>query len=130
MDEPKDLRYTESHEWVRLEEDVATVGITDFAQSQLSDLTYVELPSVGDAVGTQDEVAVVESVKAASDVYAPVAGTVEEVNEALVVNPELINSDPYGEGWLFRIKMDNPADVEGLLDADQYEELIPSDSED
>lgn len=129
MNEPKDLKYTKNHEWVRLEGDVATVGITNFAQNQLSDLTYVELPGVGDILIAQDEAAVVESVKAASDVYAPVAGTVEEVNEALVSNPELINSGPYSDGWLFKIKLSDPADVDALLDVDQYEDLVPDEDE-
>lgn len=125
MNIPKDLRYTDSHEWVRWEGGIATVGITDFAQAQLSELTFVELPSAGEEVSAQEEVAVVESVKAASDVYAPIAGTVTEVNEELSSRPELINSDPYGAGWMLRIKPANPADIEQLLDAEKYEELLP-----
>lgn len=128
MDLPKELRYTKSHEWVRLEEDdLAVVGITDFAQSQLSDLTYVELPAVDDVIAAGDETAVVESVKAASDVYAPLSGLVVAVNEELSAHPETINSDPYGEGWLYKIKLESPSDVDTLLDADAYEELIPGD---
>ncbi len=127
MDIPKDLKYTKSHEWVRQEGNLVTVGITDFAQDQLSDLTYVELPEVGAQVAAQDEVAVVESVKAASDVYAPLGGVVAEVNEALIDQPELVNSDPFGEGWLFKLTPDKPAQVDELLDADQYEELVPQD---
>jgi glycine cleavage system H protein len=125
MNIPKELRYTKTHEWIRMEGDTAVVGITDFAQTQLSDLTYVEVPSQGDHVSAEDEVAVVESVKAASDVYAPLAGTVSEVNEGLADKPELINSDPYGEGWLFKMTPDHSSDVDDLLDADQYEELLP-----
>ncbi len=125
MNVPKDLRYTKTHEWVRQEEDVLVVGITDFAQSQLSDLTYVELPSTGDKVEAGDELAVLESVKAASDVYAPVRGTIVEVNDQLTDSPELINTDPFGDGWMFKLEPENPSDVEGLLDSDQYEESIP-----
>lgn len=129
MNVPRDLRFTKTHEWVRVEGDVLTVGITDFAQDQLSDLTYVELPGTGDTVAAQDEVAVVESVKAASDLYAPLDGTVGEVNDQLVEHPELVNSDPYGEGWVFKMKPSNPSDVDGLLNAEQYEELLPEDEE-
>lgn len=125
MNIPRDLRYTTSHEWVRLRGKIATVGITDFAQAQLSDLTFVELPAKGDTLSASDEAAVVESVKAASDVYAPLSGTVVEINERVVEHPELINNDPYGEGWLFKIEVSDPAEVEDLLDADQYEETLP-----
>lgn len=125
MNVPKDLRYTKMHEWIRQDEDGLTVGITDFAQSQLADLTYVELPAVGEKVEAQDEVAVLESVKAASDVFAPMAGAIIEVNDQLTDSPEIINSDPYGDGWLYKIRPDNPADFDDLLDADQYEDSIP-----
>ncbi len=125
MNVPKDLRYTKTHEWVRQDEGGLTVGITDFAQSQLSDLTYAELPAVGDKVEAQDELAVLESVKAASDVYAPFAGTIIEVNDQLTDSPEIINADPYGEGWMFKIEPNNPSDFDGLLDADQYEDALP-----
>ncbi|MBN1270603.1 MAG: glycine cleavage system protein GcvH [Kiritimatiellae bacterium] len=126
METPKDLRYTSTHEWVRLEGDILTIGITDFAQAQLSDLTFVELPEPGEHVAAQEEVAVVESVKAASDVYAPVAGTIAEANPDLASQPELINSDPYGAGWMFKMKPDNAADVRKLLDAGQYEDSLPN----
>lgn len=123
MQVPTDLHYTESHEWVRPEGETCTVGITEFAQSQLADLTFVDLPSVGDIVSAGDEVAVVESVKAASDIYAPVGGEILEVNESLTGNPETINSDPFGEGWLFVMK---PSDsLDGLLDAAAYQDLLP-----
>lgn len=125
MQVPDDLRYTESHEWVRVEGDTFRVGITEFAQSQLADLTFVDVPEVGAELSAGDEVAVVESVKAASDVYAPVAGTVTEVNEALSDAPEKINEDPFGEGWLFVVKPSDPAEIEGLMDAAAYRELIP-----
>jgi glycine cleavage system H protein len=126
MNVPTELRYTKTHEWVRLDKNgVATIGITDFAQEQLGDLTYVELPSVGDNVEAQNEVAVIESVKAAADIYAPVAGTIAEVNKKLEDQPELINSDPFGEGWIYKLRPDDPSEIDMLLDADAYEDMIP-----
>jgi glycine cleavage system H protein len=127
MDAPQNLRFTKSHEWVKMSGKIATVGITDFAQDQLSDLTYVELPTVGDSFSAQEEVATVESVKAASDVYAPISGTIVEVNKALINKPELINSDPYGDGWIFKLQPDDPSELETLLDYDQYEQMMPED---
>jgi glycine cleavage system H protein len=127
MSIPQDLFYAKTHEWVSLDGGIATVGITDFAQSQLSDLTFVELPEVGTEFSAGDEAAVVESVKAAADVYAPVAGEVVEVNTNLDDNPELINKDAFGEGWLFKLKVVDESDVDNLLDADSYEELCPVD---
>lgn len=124
---PSELKYTRSHEWVRPEADAVVVGITDFAQAQLADLTFVELPQVGAQVQAGQAVAVVESVKAASDIYAPVAGEVVAVNEALDQAPEAINQQPYADGWLFKLKPGNPADLEGLLDAAAYRELAPGD---
>lgn len=126
MNIPRELRFTPTHEWVRAEDDGCTIGITDFAQTQLSDVTYVELPEVGEQVNAQDELAVLESVKAASDIYAPFAGVVTAINEMVVENPELINVDPYGEGWLFKIEPENSDDVDALLDADQYEQSVPN----
>ncbi len=126
MNVPKDLKFTKTHEWVQLDDDSVIIGITDFAQSQLSDLTYVELPQAGDHIEAEEEVAVLESVKAASDIYAPISGTIVEVNDALDSSPELINTDPYGEGWLLRVTPDNVADLDQLLDADQYEETLPN----
>jgi glycine cleavage system H protein len=128
MQIPKDLKYTKTHEWVRLDGEHAVMGITDYAQQQLSDLTYVELPAEGDAISAQDEVAVVESVKAASDLYAPASGTVVEVNQKLNDKPELINTSPYDEGWILRFKPDDVSEIQALLDADQYEELLPDDA--
>lgn len=125
MNIPRDLRYTASHEWVRIRGKSATVGITDFAQAQLSDLTYVELPAVDDELSASDEAAVVESVKAASDVYAPLSGRVTEINERAIENPEIVNNDPYGEGWLFKLEISDPSEIEDLLDADRYEETLP-----
>jgi glycine cleavage system H protein len=123
---PGDLLYTEEHEWLRQEEDGSvTIGITDHAQSALGDLVYVELPEVGADLDAGDEMAVVESVKAASDVYAPVGGTVLEVNSDLADDPEKINSDPYGDGWIVRMQ---PNDLEGskTMDPDAYQELLDS----
>ena len=116
--------YTKEHEWVRVEGDHATVGITDFAQSQLGDVVFVEVPEAGRAVVRGNEAAVVESVKAASDVYAPVSGEVVEGNQAVADDPSLINSDPEGQGWFFKLKLDNPGELEGLMDEGAYREWI------
>jgi glycine cleavage system H protein len=124
MNVPDDLRYTESHEWVRVEDENARVGITDHAQAELTDVVFVELPQVGKQVEARGATAVVESVKAASDIYAPVKGTVVEVNKALESNPALINTDPFGEGWIFALKMDSPDDVKQLKDAAAYTQQI------
>ncbi len=124
MNVPDDLSYTESHEWVRAEGENARVGITDHAQAELTDVVYVELPKVGAKAEAKKQIAVVESVKAASDIYAPVAGTVVEVNKALEGNPALINTDPFGEGWIFVLKMDSPDDVKQLKDAAGYRAAI------
>ncbi len=121
---PKDLKYTREHEWVRAEGDAATIGITDYAQSALGDITYVELPEVGSRLRQGNEFAVVESAKAASDVFAPVDGTVSEVNSALAESPELINQDPYGEGWLCRVKGVPAKQLDSLLSPEEYEQLI------
>ncbi|MEN6539374.1 MAG: glycine cleavage system protein GcvH [Mizugakiibacter sp.] len=122
---PGDLKFQKSHEWARVESDgTVTVGISDHAQSLLGDLVYVELPGVGDRVQAGNACAVVESVKAASDVYAPVSGEVVAVNEALSDKPETINEDAYGEGWIFVVKMENKDDLAELLDPDAYAELI------
>ena len=114
------VHYTQEHEWIRVEGDTATVGITDFAQGQLGDIVFVELPDAGREVTKGGEAAVVESVKAASDVYAPVTGEVVEANGALTDDPSLVNTDPEGEGWFFRLRLSNPAELEGLMDADSY----------
>lgn len=122
---PGDLKFLSSHEWARLDEDGSvTVGISDHAQSQLGDLVYVELPAVGDHVEAGHGVAVVESVKAASDVYAPVSGTVVAVNEALADRPEQVNADPWGEGWLFRLRPDDAAALDALMDAEAYAQSL------
>lgn len=124
---PKQLRYTKTHEWARLESDGSvTVGITDHAQSQLGDLVYVELPQVGAKLAAGKECAVVESVKAASDIYAPVAGEVVQANEALTASPEKVNSEPYGEGWLFRVRPVSKDELAPLLDAAGYRAQLDS----
>lgn len=122
---PADLRYTDQHEWVRLEGDTATVGITDFAQDQLTDIVFVDLPDVGRAVQAGESVCVLESVKSVADVYAPVAGEVAEVNEALQDQPEKVNESPYEDGWLFRIKTGGDA-PDNLMDADAYTKFLDS----
>jgi glycine cleavage system H protein len=124
MNVPDDLRYTESHEWVRVEGENARVGITDHAQAELTDVVFVELPQVGKQVDARGATAVVESVKAASDIYAPVKGTVVDVNKALESNPALINTDPFGEGWIFVLKMDSADDAARLKDAAAYRQAI------
>ena len=124
MNVPDDLFYTESHEWIKREGDNARVGITDHAQAELTDVVYVELPKIGATAEARGQIAVVESVKAASDIYAPVKGTVVEVNKALQGNPALINTDPFGEGWIFVLKMDSPDDVKQLKDAAAYRKAI------
>lgn len=118
---PNELRYASTHEWVRPEGDgVFTVGITEHAQELLGDMVFVELPDVGDTISAGDDVAVAESVKAASDVYAPITGEVLEVNEELEDSPELVNSDAFGDGWLFKVKAEDESEVEALLDAEGY----------
>lgn len=122
---PGNLKYTKSHEWVRREADgTVTVGITDHAQDLMGDLVYVELPEQGRQVSAGKEAAVVESVKAASDVYAPVSGEIVATNSTLADTPETINKDPYGEGWMFKIRSSNPAEIDGLLDAAGYDAQV------
>ena len=128
MSLPEDLLFTKTHEWIREEDGEVIVGITDFAQRQLSDLTYVELPENGEDFEAGAEIASVESVKAASDIYAPLSGTITEVNDALAESPEVINTDPYGDGWLFKMALANPEDLEQLLTPEQYSELLPDDA--
>lgn len=124
-DVPGDLKYTKSHEWVREEEDGSVlVGITDHAQSALGDLVFVEPPEAGSEVAAGDACAVVESVKAASDVYSPVTGEVTEANDALSDSPELVNQDPYGDGWIMRIQLSDPSELDELLNAESYEATL------
>jgi glycine cleavage system H protein len=126
---PADLKYAKTHEWARLNDDGSvTVGISDNAQEQLGDMVYIEVPGVGKIVAAAQPCAVVESVKAASDVYAPVAGEIVEVNSNLVESPETVNQDAYGEGWMFRLRPSDPGELEELLDADAYEAFLESES--
>jgi len=118
------IRYTREHEWLRLEGDIATIGISDYAQEQLGDVVFVELPEVGKLLAKGGDAAVVESVKAASEIYAPVAGEVVEVNGALADAPGAVNADPEGEGWFLKLKVANPAEVEALMTIDAYQEFL------
>lgn len=127
---PIELRYAASHEWIRLEDGVVTVGISDFAQQSLGDVVYVELPEVGQQAQAGMEIGVVESVKAAADIYAPVSGTVLEVNDALEETPELVNQEPYGNGWFYKLEPDDLDAVEDLLDAEAYQEHCEQESGD
>lgn len=121
MSVPAELKYTASHEWVRVEGDTAIIGITDHAQSELGDVVFLDLPSVGRVVQKEESVGTIESVKTVSDFYAPIAGEVTEVNGVLAGQSEKVNSDPYGEGWLVKLKISSPSDLEGLLDAAAYQ---------
>ncbi len=120
MNIPTDLRYANSHEWVRLEGEIATVGISDHAQAELTDVVFVELPALGRQVDAGDPTAVVESVKAASDIYAPLGGEIVEVNPEVEADPSLVNTDPYGKGWIFKLKLSNTTALATLLDATAY----------
>lgn len=124
MNIPQELKYTQDHEWARVEGDVVTVGITDYAQGELGDIVYLELPEVGARVEQGGTFGTVEAVKAVADLYAPVSGEVIEVNTALSDAPETVNRDPYGEGWMIKIRLSNPEELEALLDHQQYKELI------
>jgi glycine cleavage system H protein len=124
MNIPADLHYNNSHEWLRLEGDIATVGITDHAQAELTDVVFVELPIVGKTVDAGDPTAVVESVKAASDIYAPLSGEVVAGNPEVEADPALVNTDPYGRGWIFKIRLSEPAAVSRLMDAAAYQAMI------
>lgn len=120
MNFPNNLRYTKDHEWVKLDGDVATVGITDFAQRELGDIVYVDISTVGKSMGAEEVFGTVEAVKTVSDLFLPVAGVVTELNSRLEKEPELVNSDPYGEGWMIKMKVDNPDAVTSLMDATAY----------
>lgn len=127
MDFPEDLKYTEEHEWVLIEDDTVTIGITDFAQEQLGDVVFVELPDEGDVLEAGKSFGVVESVKAVSDVYAPISGEVVEVNEALPDEPELLNNSPYEDGWMLKLKLADDAEFGDLMDAAEYQEFVEKD---
>ena len=124
MEFPSNLRYTKDHEWIRLEGDVATVGITDFAQGELGDIVFVDIPTEGETLAAEEVFGSVEAVKTVSDLYLPVEGEVLEVNAAIDGQPDLVNSDPYGAGWMVRVKVASIADVEALMDADAYRVLV------
>jgi glycine cleavage system H protein len=124
MNFPSELKYTEDHEWIRIEGDTAYVGITDHAQNELGDIVYVDINTVGDSLDKGEVFGSVEAVKTVSDLFIPVAGTVLEVNEDLDGEPELVNSDPYGKGWMVKISLANPGDLDGLLSVEEYEKFI------
>ncbi|HID87451.1 MAG TPA: glycine cleavage system protein GcvH [Anaerolineae bacterium] len=124
MDVPRDLRYTREHEWIRMEDSRAQVGITDYAQDQLGDIVYVELPEPGTQVAFMEPFGVVESVKAASDLFSPVSGQIVEINERLEDQPELVNQDPYGEGWMIVVEVSEPAELDQLLSPEEYAALL------
>lgn len=126
---PRELRYTKEHEWVLLEDGVAIIGVTDFAQGELGDIVYVELPTVGSRLATMEAFGNVESVKSVSDLYSPIAGTVADINTRLADEPELVNSDPYGEGWMIRLEPSDALEVEQLLTADEYSDYIGAEHE-
>jgi glycine cleavage system H protein len=125
---PEDSRYAKTHEYVHLEGDVATIGITDYAQKELGDVVFVELPTVGSQLEAADELGSIESVKAVSELFAPVTGEVVEVNEALKEKPELVNTDPYGDGWMIKVKMSDPSEFDELMSAEEYEEYVETES--
>lgn len=124
MNIPGNLKYTKDHEWISMEGDIATIGITDFAQSELGDIVYVEIETVGKALTAESVFGTVEAVKTVSDLFLPVSGTVLEVNPALNGNPELVNSDPYGEGWMIKMRVDNISDVDALMDSAAYGNIV------
>lgn len=124
MDIPSDLKYTKEHEWVSLDGDVATIGITDYAQGELGDIVFVELPSVGENIAQMDSFGTIEAVKAVSDLYAPVSGEVVEVNEALEDDPLVVNRDPYGDGWMVKVKISDTGQIEQLLDDAAYKAIL------
>ena len=124
MNIPAEVKYTKDHEWIRVDGDIATVGITDFAQGELGDIVFIEIETAGETLDQNEVFGSVEAVKTVSDLFMPVSGEVMEVNTDLDSSPETVNSDPYGDGWMIKIKLSNPADVSGLLSADAYKELV------
>ena len=124
MNFPADLHYTKDHEWIKLEGDIATVGITDFAQRELGDIVYVEVETVGKEMDAGAVFGTVEAVKTVSDLFLPVNGTIKELNPALTNSPELVNNDPYGEGWMIKMNLKNPGDIKMLMDAKAYEDMV------
>jgi glycine cleavage system H protein len=124
MNFPKDARYTKDHEWIKLEGNIATIGITDFAQRELGDIVYVDINTVGKTLNAEEVFGTVEAVKTVSDLFLPVAGTIKEVNAGLEKQPELVNNDPYNGGWMVKVEVSNPGDVEQLLSAEEYEKMV------
>ncbi len=124
MSYPNNLKYTKDHEWIKLEGNIATIGITDFAQRELGDIVYVDINTVGKALNAEEVFGTVEAVKTVSDLFLPVAGTIKEVNSALEKQPELVNNDPYNEGWMVKMEVSNPADVDQLMTAEAYEQMV------
>ena len=124
MNFPENLRYTKDHEWIRLEGETAVIGITDFAQRELGDIVYVEIETVGKSLAAETIFGTVEAVKTVSDLYLPISGTITELNPALASSPELVNTDPYGQGWMIKMKVDNPEDVNALMDAAAYSNVV------
>jgi len=124
MELPKELKYTDEHEWVMVEDNVATIGITDYAQGELGDIVFVELPNVGDEVKQTDSFGTIEAVKAVSDIFSPISGKIVEVNEMLQDQPEIINASPYDDGWMVKIEISDPSELDSLLTVDKYKDLI------
>ncbi|WP_140936792.1 glycine cleavage system protein GcvH [Sphingobacterium lumbrici] len=124
MNFPAELKYTKDHEWIRVEGDEAVIGITDFAQRELGDIVFVDINTVGEEVAANEVFGTIEAVKTVSDLFMPTTATVVAINDAIDASPELVNSDPYGEGWIIRVKLTNPADIEGLLSADDYKSEV------
>ena len=129
MPSPADLKYTKEHEWVRVEDDIGTMGITDYAQDQLGDIVFVDLPAAGATVSHMQKFGEIGSVKAVSELYSPVTGEVAEANATLADRPEVVNDSPYGEGWMLRIRLSEPAEIEGLLSAQEYDDFIAQGAE-
>jgi glycine cleavage system H protein len=126
MGHPSDRKYSNEHEWVAVEGDVATIGISNFAQDQLGEVVYIDLPSVGDSLSAGDTFGEIESVKSVSELFAPVSGEIVEVNEGLADTPETVNADPHGEGWMVKVKLDDASEVDGLMSAEEYDAFIES----
>lgn len=124
MNIPAELKYTKDHEWIKVEGDIATVGITDFAQGELGDIVYVEIETVGESLGKEEVFGSIEAVKTVSDLFMPISGEVMEMNDEIESNPEIVNSDPYGAGWMVKVKMSDPSEVDGLLSATEYGDVI------
>ncbi len=129
MASPPELKYTKEHEWVRVEGDIGTIGITDYAQDQLGDIVFVELPAVGATIGAAQKLGEIESVKAVSELFAPVSGEVTEANDNLADGPEAVNDDPYGDGWMVKMRLLDVAELDGLLSADEYEAFIEAEGD-